>query len=81
MQSCRLEVPFTADGRRAPCAALRGALQVGRSAEAPGRAPTRALRQLAGTDLWRSGAATVAPKLEAWLSARWHHRLIRFRNL
>ena len=35
MQSCRLEVPFTADGRRAPGAALRGALQVGRSAEAP----------------------------------------------
>ena len=46
-----------------------------------GRAPTRALQQLAGTYLWRSGAATLAPKLEAWLSARWHHRLIRFRNL
>ncbi|CAE7343580.1 HEX1, partial [Symbiodinium sp. KB8] len=31
--------------------------------------------------LLRSGAATLAPKLEAWLSARWHHRLIRFSDV
>ena len=71
MSSLRLEVPFAADGRGAPCAALCGALQGGRSAEAtPGTCSDKSFVDACG-HLWRSGAPTVAPKLEAWLNARW----------